>query len=454
MATTKKTTKPSSKAKSKTSTLSKIEKGVRDFNKVKIIPGYGALAAGKKLDDIIEKKDPNLAKSKSYRAVKSVAKTAKGAADYIGDSIWNLGKGAVDVVTNPGKYIEKGAKAIGKAAYRGGKAIDDYIEKADPSLSKSKLYGAIKGTAKKAPKAIETGVGVAGKTAVALSPFKAASIALTTRETAKGAKKIAKKGAKAADDYIEKADPNLAKSKTYGAVKGVAKSILGVDSGSKTKKASTTKTSTTKKKTSSVINPGDNGYVWGKNKNKSKTTTTTKPSTKSTPTVSELWKQKTGTSWSEAKKQGLTDGSLNSNLALMKKLKSGEISKSSMSKPKTQSTSTSTSTSQPASTKETKKVTTGYSGSGIGAMERAEAESKMRKGGMVRRRMKTGGMVNSNARVSAIKKAGSKGVRSGSNTRVSASKVARGRVGGTSTAPRTAVPKAKMGMSFGLRRKR
>jgi hypothetical protein len=44
-----------------------------------------------------------------------------------------------------------------------------------------------------------------------------------------------------------------------------------------------------------------------------------------------------------------------------------------------------------------------------------------------RKIMKTGGMVNSNAKVSA-------------------SKVARGKVGGTSTAPKTAVPKAKYGM--------
>jgi len=41
-------------------------------------------------------------------------------------------------------------------------------------------------------------------------------------------------------------------------------------------------------------------------------------------TVAELWKEKTGTSWSEAKKQGLTDGSAKNNLALMAKLKSGE----------------------------------------------------------------------------------------------------------------------------------
>lgn len=48
---------------------------------------------------------------------------------------------------------------------------------------------------------------------------------------------------------------------------------------------------------------------------------------KSEPTVSQLWLQKTGTSWSEAKKNGLTDGSASANLALMKKLKSGEINK-------------------------------------------------------------------------------------------------------------------------------
>jgi hypothetical protein len=41
-------------------------------------------------------------------------------------------------------------------------------------------------------------------------------------------------------------------------------------------------------------------------------------------TVAELWKSTTGTAWSEAKKQGLTDGSAKANLALMAKLKSGD----------------------------------------------------------------------------------------------------------------------------------
>jgi hypothetical protein len=59
---------------------------------------------------------------------------------------------------------------------------------------------------------------------------------------------------------------------------------------------------------------------------------------------------------------------------------------------------------------------------------------------------KTGGMVNPNAKVSALKTAGSKGVKSGVNPKAAASKVAKGRSGGTSTAPKTAVPKAKYGM--------
>ena len=62
--------------------------------------------------------------------------------------------------------------------------------------------------------------------------------------------------------------------------------------------------------------------------------------------------------------------------------------------------------------------------------------------------MKTGGMVNSNAKVSALKSAGSHGVKSGVNPKAAASKVAKGRVGGTSAAPKTAVPKAKYGMSM------
>jgi hypothetical protein len=56
---------------------------------------------------------------------------------------------------------------------------------------------------------------------------------------------------------------------------------------------------------------------------------------------------------------------------------------------------------------------------------------------------KTGGMVNSNAKVSALKSAGSKGVKSKVNPKATASKVAKGRVGGTSAAPKKATPGRK-----------
>lgn len=44
-------------------------------------------------------------------------------------------------------------------------------------------------------------------------------------------------------------------------------------------------------------------------------------------TVSEMWQEVTGTPWSEAKKQGLTDGSFDANIALMKRLQAGEFDK-------------------------------------------------------------------------------------------------------------------------------
>lgn len=106
------------------------------------------------------------------------------------------------------------------------------------------------------------------------------------------------------------------------------------------------------------------------------------------PTVSQLWKEKTGTSWSEAKKQGLTDGSASANIALMKKLKSGEISKSSLSQPKTETAPT------PVTTTPTPSPTpkpTPYAGSGMGAMERADMEFEeqgFRRGGSVKKMRK------------------------------------------------------------------
>jgi hypothetical protein len=57
-----------------------------------------------------------------------------------------------------------------------------------------------------------------------------------------------------------------------------------------------------------------------------------------------------------------------------------------------------------------------------------------------------GVIVKMNGNQAVQKVAGSKGVRSGVNTAAKASKVARGRVGGTSKAPKKALPKAGYGM--------
>ena len=72
-----------------------------------------------------------------------------------------------------------------------------------------------------------------------------------------------------------------------------------------------------------------------------------------------------------------------------------------------------------------------------------------RKGGMVKRKLmkaSEGVIVKMNGNQPVQKRAGSKGVRSGVNPKAKASKVTRGRVGGTSTAPKKALPKAGYGM--------
>jgi hypothetical protein len=530
MATTKKTAKPktkvSSKAKPKSSSVTDV---IKKAAKVAVVPGYGGLSAAKAIDDYIQKKDPNLSKSKTYKAIKEPAKKVKGAMDYISDKAIDFTSAARDVITNPGKYIEKGAAKIGKAAGKGMKAVDDYIEKVDPNLSKSKVYGAIKGVAKKAPKAIETGVGVAGKGAAMFNPVTGSAVA--GREVYKGGKAVGKyavkkvkQGVKAADDYIQKNDPNLSKSKTYGAVKGAAKSILGVKSGSTSKKATPAKTSAASAATKGVSAKTTSKSTPAKTTPKATTVKNTPPPAKTaSPTVSQLWQQKTGTSWSEAKKLGLSDGSASSNIALMKKLQSGSVNKNSIkadSAKKTFEKEMNQNIQDELSGKTSYEAPTPAS---KGTADKAADENKMRRGGTVRRKMqaggamktvkkiakaaiksnpiskplyqnykdagklgkmvddklqkrypnytgkgsayntvkkgvkavlgyKTGGMVNSNSKVSAIKSAGSKGVRTGANTRVTASKIARGRVGGTSTAPRTATPKARMGMSVRRRR--
>lgn len=83
------------------------------------------------------------------------------------------------------------------------------------------------------------------------------------------------------------------------------------------KKPTTTKSTTTPKteskpKTLNVYAP------------KPKPKAPTKPATNSAAkTVSQMWVEKTGTPWTDAKKQGLTDGTAAGNMALMKKLQTG-----------------------------------------------------------------------------------------------------------------------------------
>lgn len=90
----------------------------------------------------------------------------------------------------------------------------------------------------------------------------------------------------------------------------------------------------------------------------------------------------------------------------------------------------------------------------IGAKRVANKISKItsqKTGGATK--MKTGGMVNPNTNLQAGKKAGSKGVTPGVNPKAAASKVAKGRSGGTSVAPKTAIPKAKYGMTLSKKQK-
>lgn len=270
-----------------------------------------------------EKKHPVGTKSKTYKAVKGVAKDV-----YKGlKSIYNATTKAAAVASDPGKYIEKGAAKAQKYVGSKLKQVDDYIQKNDPYLSKSKTYGKIKGTAKAGIKsnAIQTGVGLAGKAVARTIPVTGS--ALMAREAAKVGKKVVKtagkaagKVAKAADDYVEKNDPNLAKSKTYKAIKKPIKSAIGPND-SKKKSPTKAKTVTPKK-----VTPKKEEVKKVETK-KLTTPKVTTPEKISSPTVSQLWQQKTGTSWSEAKKQGLTDGTAAANIALMKKLKSGSINK-------------------------------------------------------------------------------------------------------------------------------
>lgn len=154
------------------------------------------------------------------------------------------------------------------------------------------------------------------------------------------------------------ADKKPVAKPTYSAVKDIKSRMIpntlvpktGVSTKTTTKaKPSTTKPSTTKPATTKPAG--------------TKTVTPAKPAAK---TVSQLWVEKTGTPWSEAKKQGFSDGSAASNIALMKKLQSG-------------------------SPMEYTRAYTGPDYSGDAAAEAAFGEPKatMKKGGRVKSKMKS-----------------------------------------------------------------
>lgn len=87
--------------------------------------------------------------------------------------------------------------------------------------------------------------------------------------------------------------------------------------------------------------------------------------------------------------------------------------------------------------------TLGAIAGGIGGYAAYKKLKEQKKGGMTKAMYKTGGMVNPNAKLQAAKSAGSKGVKPGVNPKAAASKVAKGRSGGTSTAPKKATPGRK-----------
>ena len=82
-----------------------------------------------------------------------------------------------------------------------------------------------------------------------------------------------------------------------------------------------------------------------------------------------------------------------------------------------------------------------------GSEETARDAKAIQKKGGATKKMKIGGMVNPNANLKATATAGSRGVKSGINPKAAASKVVRGRSGGTSAAPKKALPKAQKGWS-------
>ena len=152
-------------------------------------------------------------------------------------------------------------------------------------------------------------------------------------------------------------------------------------------------------------------------------------------TVSQIWKERTGTDWSEAKKQGLSDGSAKSNLDLLKKLNSGSLDKDKQPPAKMEPIKSSS-------------IKIPYTGP-TEIKTKFQETDKKKKGGAIKKMYKTGGMVNSNSKITASKKTTGKvgGITKAISKVVVKTTSPKGRVGGTSKAPKKAIPKAMYGMS-------
>lgn len=140
----------------------------------------------------------------------------------------------------------------------------------------------------------------------------------------------------------------MAKSKPKSSIKLSSNweknmAALGTPAKASASKSSSSKSSSSKSSSSKPSKPASSAKVPAKSSAKPAASAKTPAKPATTPaktpavvaklakpagkTVSQIWKEKTGMDWSEAKKLGLSDGSAKSNLALLAKLNSGATSR-------------------------------------------------------------------------------------------------------------------------------
>jgi hypothetical protein len=152
----------------------------------------------------------------------------------------------------------------------------------------------------------------------------------------KAAPKQVVKNSKPAKSYVSASDPRYKKmtpaERSANTLKNIKESVSGSSKPKTPTKTPTKMSAIGTKAVGDLVKKNTPAKKEAPTKNKVQnlpevTVSAKKPTTTSAPkqkTVSQLWKEKTGMDWSEAKKQGLTDGSLKANLALQARLKKGE----------------------------------------------------------------------------------------------------------------------------------